>query len=67
MVLITAPSNYPFQLVFEPLTGAIVAGSTAVIGPFELTPNVARVTKRLINETFNTDYIEVVGGGIEEM
>ncbi|HGO2805484.1 TPA: aldehyde dehydrogenase, partial [Staphylococcus aureus] len=48
-VLIIAPFNYPFQLVFEPLIGAIAAGNTAIIKPSELTPNVARVIKRLIN------------------
>lgn len=66
-VLIIAPFNYPFQLVFEPLIGAIAAGNTAIIKPSELTPNVARVIKRLINETFDANYIEVIEGGIEEM
>ena len=54
-VLIIAPFNYPFQLVFEPLIGAIAAGNTAIIKPSELTPNVARVIKRLINETFDAN------------
>ena len=61
-VLIIAPFNYPFQLVFEPLIGAIAAGNTAIIKPSELTPNVARVIKRLINETFDAN----IEGGIEE-
>ncbi|ENJ34549.1 aldehyde dehydrogenase [Staphylococcus aureus M0239] len=65
-VLIIAPFNYPFQLVFEPLIGAIAAGNTAIIKPSELTPNVARVIKRLINETFDANYIEVIEEGIEE-
>ncbi|HCX1076666.1 TPA: aldehyde dehydrogenase [Staphylococcus aureus] len=65
-VLIIAPFNYPFQLVFELLIGAIAAGNTAIIKPSELTPNVARVIKRLINETFDANYIEVIEGGIEE-
>lgn len=65
-VLIIAPFNYPFQLVFEPLIGAIAAGNTAIIKPSELTPNVARVIKRLTNETFDANYIEVIEGGIEE-
>ncbi len=65
-VLIIAPFNYPFQLVFEPLIGAIAAGNTAIIKPSEVTPNVARVIKRLINETFDANYIEVIEGGIEE-
>lgn len=46
--------------MFEPLIGAIAAGNTAIIKPSELTPNVARVIKRLINETFDANYIEVI-------
>ncbi len=41
-VLIIGPFNYPFQLIFEPLIGAIAAGNTAIVKPSELTPNVAR-------------------------
>ena len=55
-----APFNYPFQLVFEPLIGAIAAGITAIIKPSELTPNVARVIKRLINETFDANYLKLL-------
>ncbi len=58
--MIVAHFNYPFELVFEPLIGAIAAGNTAIIKPSELTPNVARVIKRLINETFDANYIEVI-------
>ncbi|PWZ93536.1 aldehyde dehydrogenase, partial [Staphylococcus pseudintermedius] len=42
-VLIIGPFNYPFQLIFEPLIGAIAAGNTAIVKPSELTPNVAAV------------------------
>ncbi|WP_460994168.1 aldehyde dehydrogenase family protein, partial [Staphylococcus aureus] len=45
---------------------AIAAGNTAIIKPSELTPNVARVIKLLINETFDANYIEVIEGGLEE-
>ncbi|OMG43675.1 aldehyde dehydrogenase, partial [Paenibacillus macerans] len=37
-VLIIGPFNYPVQLVFEPLIGAIAAGNTAIVKPSELTP-----------------------------
>ncbi|EHJ07251.1 aldehyde dehydrogenase [Staphylococcus simiae] len=65
-VLIIGPFNYPFQLVFEPLIGAIAAGNTAIIKPSELTPHVAQVIKQLINDAFEAQYIEVIEGGIEE-
>lgn len=64
-VLIVGPYNYPFQLLMEPLVGAISAGNCAVLSPSELTPNVAAVVKKLINETFAPNYICCVDGGIE--
>lgn len=64
-VFIVGPYNYPFQLLMEPLVGAISAGNCAVLSPSELTPNVAETVKKLINETFAPNYICCVDGGIE--
>ena len=36
-ILIIGPFNYPVQLLFEPLIGAIAAGNNAIIKPSELT------------------------------
>lgn len=65
-VLIIGPFNYPVQLVFEPLIGAITAGNTAIVKPSELTPHVAIVIKDIIEDTFDEAYVSVVEGGIEE-
>lgn len=65
-VLIIGPFNYPVQLVFEPLIGAIAAGNTAIVKPSELTPHVASVISKIIESTFATEYISTVEGGIEE-
>ncbi|MCE5090980.1 aldehyde dehydrogenase [Staphylococcus devriesei] len=65
-VLIIGPFNYPVQLLFEPLIGAIAAGNTAIIKPSELTPNVASVIRQIIEDVFSTDFVAVVEGGIEE-
>ena len=65
-VLIIGPFNYPVQLVFEPLIGAIAAGNTAIVKPSELTPHVAIVIKDIIEDTFDDAYVSVVEGGIEE-
>ncbi|PTK46282.1 aldehyde dehydrogenase, partial [Staphylococcus nepalensis] len=65
-VLIIGPFNYPVQLVFEPLIGAIAAGNTAIIKPSELTPNVASVITKVIEEAFESAYITSVEGGVEE-
>ncbi|WP_238882045.1 aldehyde dehydrogenase [Clostridium sp. YIM B02551] len=65
VVLIVGPFNYPFQLIFEPLIGAIVAGNCAVIKPSEFTPNVAKVVEKVIKETFEEEYVSVVQGARE--
>ncbi|WP_413470808.1 aldehyde dehydrogenase [Staphylococcus sp. Marseille-Q1834] len=65
-VLIIGPFNYPVQLVFEPLIGAIAAGNTAIVKPSELTPHVASVISKIIESTFSPEYISTVEGGIEE-
>ncbi|MCS4486914.1 aldehyde dehydrogenase [Staphylococcus americanisciuri] len=64
-ILIIGPFNYPFQLVFEPLIGAIAAGNTAVVKPSELTPNVAKVIEAIITATFDSKYVSVVQGGAD--
>jgi aldehyde dehydrogenase (NAD+) len=61
-VLIIAPFNYPVNLVFEPLIGAIAAGNCAVIKPSELTPGVSRIITLMIKETFDEAYIRVIEG-----
>ncbi|WP_323704342.1 aldehyde dehydrogenase [Mammaliicoccus sp. Dog046] len=61
-VLIIGPFNYPFQLVFEPLIGAIAAGNCAVVKPSELTPNVTRVIQNIIAQAFEEDFVTCVTG-----
>ncbi len=61
-VLIIGPYNYPFQLVIEPLIGAISAGNTAVIKPSEYTVNTEKVILDMFNEYFDESYIKVVTG-----
>ncbi len=61
-VLIIGPYNYPFQLLFEPLLGAIAGGNTAVLKPSEFTPNVECVIKKIIEKAFKDEYITVITG-----
>lgn len=65
VVLIMGPYNYPFQLLIEPLIGAIAAGNCAVLKPSEVAPNVSNVVKKLICKTFDNNYISCVEGSIE--
>lgn len=62
-VLIIGPFNYPFQLVMEPLIGAIAAGNTAIVKPSELTPNVSKVIQSIIEATFEETHVSVIQGG----
>ena len=64
-VLIIGPFNYPFQLVIEPLIGAISAGNTIFLKPSEFTPSVSKIIETIIKETFDSNYIHVVQGGVE--
>jgi aldehyde dehydrogenase (NAD+) len=61
-VLIIGPFNYPMNLVFEPLIGAIAGGNCAVIKPAQMTPNVSKIIAKIIRENFAEDYIRVVEG-----
>ncbi len=61
-VLIIGPFNYPMNLVFEPLIGAIAGGNCAVIKPAQMTPSVSKIIAKIIRENFAEDYIRVIEG-----
>ena len=63
-VLIMAPWNYPFQLAFAPLIGAIAAGNTAIIKPSEVTTNTSAIISKIVNSVFEPDHVSVVEGGV---
>ena len=62
VVLIIGPWNYPFQLVINPLIGAIAAGNCTVIKGSEFAPATGAVIKKIIEETFEANYILFVEG-----
>ena len=62
VVLIIGPWNYPFQLVINPLIGAIAAGNCTVIKGSEFAPATGAVIKKIIEETFAANYILFVEG-----
>ena len=65
-VLIMSPWNYPFLLSLSPLVYAISAGNTAVIKPSAYSPETSEIIKKVINESFDEEYVAVVEGGREE-
>ncbi len=64
--LIIAPWNYPYQLAFSPLVGAIAAGNTVILKPSELTPHTSAICKEIIEAVFNKEHVAVIEGGIPE-
>ena len=62
VILIVAPWNYPFQLSFTPLIGALAAGNCAVVKPSEFAPATSAVIGRIITKTFPPEYVLFVDG-----
>ncbi len=62
VVLIIGPWNYPFQLLINPLIGAIAAGNCVVLKPSEFAPATEGVMKKIIEEVFDPGYILYVQG-----
>jgi len=63
LALIVSPWNYPFQLVLNPLIGAISAGCCTILKPSPDTPSVAKLIEGIIIEIFDPYYVSVVQGG----
>lgn len=66
VVLIMAPWNYPMQLCFAPLIGAISAGNCSIIKPSAYAPAVSNAISKIISESFDPKFIAVVEGGREQ-
>ena len=62
VVLIIGPWNYPLQLLFTPLAGAIAAGNCVVLKPSEFAPATATIMKKIIDATFEKQYVQFVEG-----
>jgi len=62
VVLAIGPWNYPFQLLFTPLLGAIAAGNCVVLKPSEFAPATAIVMQKIIESVFPKEYILYMPG-----
>jgi aldehyde dehydrogenase (NAD+) len=62
VVLIISPWNYPLQLLFTPLIGAIAAGNCVVLKPSELAPVTATLMGKIVREIFADEYVLYVEG-----
>jgi aldehyde dehydrogenase (NAD+) len=63
--LVIAPWNYPVQLAFAPLVGALAAGNVAILKPSELAPASSAACAELAREAFAEEHVAVIEGGIE--
>ena len=66
VALIISPWNYPVMLTLGPLVGAIASGNTAIIKPSEFSQHTTDVLEKLIQETFDPEYVVLVKGAIKE-
>jgi aldehyde dehydrogenase (NAD+) len=62
VVLIIGPWNYPFQLLINPLIGAIAAGNCVVLKPSEFASATDVVMKKIIEGVFPPEYVLYVQG-----
>ena len=62
VVLIISPWNYPFNLLFAPLVGAMAAGNCVVLKSSEFAPATSAVMKKMIQENFEEEYILFTDG-----
>src|SRR6266487_2986567 len=62
VVLIIGPWNYPLQLLFTPLVGAMAAGNCVVLKASEFAPATSTIMKKIIDENFSKQYISYVEG-----
>ncbi len=65
VTLIVSPWNYPFQLLFSPLIGAIAAGNCVVLKPSEHAPATAAITRMIIEQACDPQHVALIEGGIE--
>jgi aldehyde dehydrogenase (NAD+) len=67
VVLIIGPFNYPFQLLINPLLGAIAAGNCVALKASEHAAATGNVIQKIVEELFEPNYILFVDGTGTEM
>jgi acyl-CoA reductase-like NAD-dependent aldehyde dehydrogenase len=60
-VLILSPWNYPFQLTFMPLLGALAAGNTVFIKVSQQVPEITKVIQKILGH-FPMELITIING-----
>jgi aldehyde dehydrogenase (NAD+) len=60
LVLILAPWNYPFQLLFVPLLAAVAAGNCVIARPSHKVPHVSSIIARIIVGVFDESEVACI-------
>nr|CAI5834320.1 unnamed protein product [Callosobruchus analis] len=66
VVLVVGPWNFPINLIFLPVIGAIAAGNCVVIKPSEHAPATANAIASLLPKYIDSECYPVFLGGVEE-
>ncbi|KAI4885320.1 hypothetical protein NFI96_031449, partial [Prochilodus magdalenae] len=66
LVLIIGAWNYPLQLIFSPLIGAIAAGNCAILKPSEISKATEKLISELIPKYLSQECYSVICGGADE-
>ena len=64
-VLIFSAWNYPFQLMFAPLIGAVAAGNRVILKPAEQAEHTAKVIESIVRRVFKPEHVAVFNGGVD--
>ncbi|KAK5081751.1 Hexadecenal dehydrogenase [Lithohypha guttulata] len=67
MVLVIGAFNFPLQLSFGPMVGAISGGNTVILKPSENSPRSAMVMQKIMQESLDPDCYTCIQGSIPEM
>lgn len=59
-----SPWNYPFNLSFSPIIGAMAAGNTIILKPSEFTVQASALMAKLVSQYFEPRYFTVVEGDV---
>ncbi len=62
VALILGPWNYPFQLLFSPLVGALAAGNCVCLKPSEYAPHTSALIAEMLTGAFEPEHLLVIEG-----
>lgn len=65
IVLLYGAWNFPFCLLFQPLTAIIAGGNCAIVKPNEVSPHSGKLAAEIIRAVFDEKDVAVFEGGVE--